>query len=110
MALFMTFISYSAEGAKGLISQPEDRGQILEKMIQKVGGRMVATYMLNGHCDCIVISEVPDGADVRVISLAAEATGAIKNVETVQAWTSADFVSICEAAAKFSPAYTPPGS
>lgn len=110
MALFITYASYSTSGIQGLISKPEDRGKAIEGLVAKIGGKVVATYMTTGRNDIVLVSEAPDGTDVVAIGMAVGASGSLSNIETVRAWTSADFVAIAEKAGTLTGAYSPPGS
>lgn len=110
MALFITYASYSTSGAQGLISKPEDRAKAIEGLVGKIGGKIVALYMTTGRNDIVLVTEAPDGADVVAVSMAVSSTGSLSSIETVRAWTSADFVAIAEKAGTLTGAYTPPGS
>lgn len=110
MPLFITRASYSTEGIKGMIAKPEDRGKVVEKLVQAVGGKMVGCYMTTGEDDVILIAELPDGEDAVALGMAAAATGSVSNVTTVRAWTSADFTRIQKRAGTLGGAYKPPGA
>lgn len=110
MALFITYASFSQAGLKGLLSKPEDRGLVMQGLLNSVGGKVVALYNTTGSNDVVMVSEAPDGSDVVALAMAVMASGAIARAETVRAWTSSDFTTIIEKAAKLTGAYTPPGS
>jgi len=50
-----------------------------------------------------------DGADAVAIGMAAGGSGSLARVETVRAWTAAEFKDVAEKAAKISGTYRPPG-
>ncbi len=110
MPLFITYASYSPEGIRGLMAKPEDRGAALQPLLDKVGASVIGVYMTTGANDIVLVSEAADGSDVAAISMAVSASGSPSRVETVRAWTSADFVAIAEKAGTLTGAYTPPGS
>jgi uncharacterized protein with GYD domain len=110
MALFITYASYSQSGIQGLMAKPEDRTATLQKLLDKVGARIVAVYMTTGPNDIVMISEADDGSDAVALGMAVSASGSITNVQTVRAWTSADFAKIAKKAAGLTGSYTPPGS
>jgi uncharacterized protein with GYD domain len=110
MALFITYASYSQSGIKGLLEKPADRAEVISGLLEKMGGKLVSLYMTTGSNDIVVISEAPDGSDAVALGMAVSASGSLSKLETVLAWTSADFKGIAEKAAGLTGAYTPPGS
>ena len=110
MPLFITYASYSEAGIKGIVNNPSDRAETIEKLVAAIGGKLVALYMTTGEHDVVLITEAPDGADAVAAGMAAAASGSLSKLQTVRAWTSSDFVSVAEKAAKLTGAYTPPGS
>jgi len=109
MPLFITYMSYSHSGIKGLVDKPSDRSVVTKAVIEKGGGKLVAMYHTTGSNDLVVISEIPDGSDAVAVGMAASASGALAKIETVRAWTPSEFKGIAEKAAKVAGAYTPPG-
>jgi uncharacterized protein with GYD domain len=110
MAHFITTFKYTQQGKKGLLTQPDDRGAVLESMMKLMGAKMIGMYVTMGSEEVVVISEADDGIHLKTVAMVAEASGSITDIKTVQAWTSADFVTICEAAGKATGAYSPPGA
>ena len=109
MPLFITYASYSASGAKGLVDKPSDRSAVIKALVEKAGGKYVAMYFTTGSNDVVLITEAADGADTVAAGLAVAASGSLAKVETVRAWTPAEFKDVAEKAAKVTGAYTPPG-
>ena len=109
MPLFITQASYSQSGIKGLVAKPEDRGAAITKMIESVGGKVVAVYMTTGDHDVLVISDLKDGETAVAFGMAAAASGAVADLTTSRAWTTAEFTGVAERAAKMAGIYTPPG-
>ncbi|GAB5437764.1 GYD domain-containing protein [Falsiruegeria mediterranea] len=109
MPLFITYASYSTSGLQGLLSKPEDRGVAIQALMDKVGAKVVALYFTTGSNDVVMISEAADGTDTVALGMAVAASGAVQDVETVRAWTSAEFGDIASKAASLTSGYTPPG-
>ena len=109
MALFITYASYSPDGIKGLMAKPEDRTAAIGKLAAKVGAKVVALYNTTGSNDVVVVTEGASVSDAAAISMAVSASGAIARVETVSAWTGADFAAVAKKAGSLTGAYTPPG-
>ena len=110
MPTFITFASYSHSGIKGLIGKPEDRSVVVGKLIEKAGGKMIGFYNTTGANDVVVISEAPDGETGVAIGMAVSSTGTLSKVETVRAWSGAEFVAVTKKAGGLVGAFSPPGS
>jgi uncharacterized protein with GYD domain len=109
MPTFITYASYSHSGIKGLVDKPSDRTEVIKGLVEKAGGKLIALYMTTGAHDVVLISEVPDGSDAVAAGMAAAASGALSQIETVRAWPASEFKGIAEKAAKVAGAYKPPG-
>src|ERR1700761_3351993 len=83
MPKYLTMVSYTPEGIKGLVKEGgEARRAAVEKMLQKLGGRLEGFYFAFGENDAYVISEGPDNATAAAFSLAIT-TGAIRTKTVV---------------------------
>ena len=109
MPTFITYASYSQAGIKGLVSEPSDRTAAVKGLVEKAGGKLIAAYMTTGSNDIVLITEVPDGTDAIAAGMAAAASGALAKVETVRAFSLAEFKTIAEKANRVAGAYKPPG-
>lgn len=109
MPLFITYASYSQSGIKGLLDKPSDRAKVIEGLLAKADAKLVALYMTTGSHDVVLISDAPDGSDTVALGMAVSASGSLSNIETVRAWTSAEFSDIAKKAAGLTGSYTPPG-
>lgn len=109
MPLFITYASYSQQGIKGMLENPQDRSEAVKKLVAALGGTFVAAYMTTGEHDAVIISETNDGADAVAAGMAAAATGAFTKVTTVRAWTTAEFVDVAKKAGQLIGVYSPPG-
>lgn len=110
MPLFITYASYSQSGVQGLLKNPSDRAEVIGALLAKAGAKLVALYMTTGSNDIVLVSEAPDGSDAVALGMAVAASGSLSKIETVRAWTSAEFKSIAEKAAGLTGNYTPPGN
>ncbi len=106
MARYLWKVSYTVEGAKGLLAEGgTSRKNTIQKVIKAAGGKLVTFDYAFGDDDAYLIAEVPDATDVAAISLAVAAAGGAR-VSTVQLLTPADI----DKAAKKNVAYRPPGA
>jgi uncharacterized protein with GYD domain len=106
MPKFLIKASYNADGAKGLIKEGGSaRRAAVQKLIEGLGGKLEAFYFAYGDDDAIVIIDVPEAATGLALSLAVNASGALR-LSTTPLIT----VEELDAASKKSVAYRPPGA
>lgn len=105
MAKYMLRVSYTADGAKGLIKDGGSmRRSVAQKAAESVGGRVESFYFAFGDTDAFVVAELPDAASAAAIALTVSASGGA-SVQTVVLMTPEEV----DAAAKKSPLYAAPG-
>ena len=84
MPKFLIQLSYTAEGAKGLL---KDGGSARRKaaadVLAQFNGRIEAFYFAFGADDAALIVDVPDHETMAAISLTVSATGTIRTRATV---------------------------
>ncbi len=79
MPKFMVKASYSAEGTRGLLKEGgTGRRAAVTKLIEGLGGKVEAFYFAYGEHDAYVIADVPDAATGLALSLAVNASGAVR--------------------------------
>lgn len=73
---FLILASYSAEGAKGVLTggSGTNRREMTNTMINGLGGKMESFYY-TANCDAYVTCELPDMAAAASIALAIKASG-----------------------------------
>ena len=101
----MLWVSYgkmTTEGIKGIVAKPENRAEVVSKLVEALGGKLVSYHMLlNGDIDFFIITDVPDDriADVALVnSMLVRASGAIESIATVPAIRAEDAVPQMEKA------------
>jgi uncharacterized protein with GYD domain len=105
MPKYMLQVSYTAEGAKGLLKDGgSKRRQAAEGLVKSVGGKLEAFYFAFGGSDAFVIVDLPDNASVAAASVTLAASGAATGKTTVLITPEE-----MDQAAKKSISYTPPG-
>jgi uncharacterized protein with GYD domain len=105
MPKYLLQVSYTAEGAKGVLKDGGTRRrEAARAAISSVGGTMDAMYFAFGDSDVIVIVDAPDTASIIATSLALNSSGAVTTKTTVL--LSPEEV---DAATKKSATYSAPG-
>jgi uncharacterized protein with GYD domain len=105
MSKYLFQASYTTEGAQGLLKEGgSSRSQSIARLVEGLGGSLEAFYYAFGDDDVFAISDLPDHETATAISLAVNASGAVK-VKTIVLMTPEEV----DAAAKKTIAYRPPG-
>jgi len=82
MALSMIQFSYKSETVGNLLKNPEDRSVAVRKLIEKLGGKMLAFYYSYGDYDGLVIAEMPDNVSGLATTMASFAAGGTAKIKT----------------------------
>jgi uncharacterized protein with GYD domain len=101
--------NYSDHAFQGMLKQPEDRHDAVEKLIKSAGGRMLAYYVTMGEYDFLVISEFDNEVDGLSALLVTAGTGGTRNLNTTVAMTTAHAKQAEEKARKIASAFKPAG-
>jgi uncharacterized protein with GYD domain len=104
MAKFLIQGSYTAEGAKGLIKEGgTGRKAAVQKALEGLGGKLDVIYYTFGADDVVVICDMPDSITALALSLAVNASGAVRISTTLLA--SVEDVDVaCKKAVSYRPA------
>jgi uncharacterized protein with GYD domain len=105
MPKYMLQVSYTAEGARGLLKDGgSKRRQVAEQAIKSAGGKLESFYFAFGGTDAVVVIDAPDHATVLAASLAINASGSVSSNTTVLVTPEE-----VDQATKKSVIYLPPG-
>ena len=105
MPKYLLQVSYTAEGAKGLLKDGgTKRREAARAALSSVGATLDAMYFAFGDSDVVVIADAPDAASIVAASLALNASGAVTSKTTVLLTPEE-----VDAASKKSPTYSAPG-
>lgn len=84
MAKYLITASYTAEGAKGVLKDGgTKRRQAAEEAVKSAGGRLETFYFAFGDSDAFIIVDAPDHATIAAMSLAINASGAVRTKTVV---------------------------
>lgn len=110
MPIFITQGRYSRDAIKGMIASPEDRAEAAARLFEAAGGKLLALYVTLGEYDWMTIGEFPDHEAASAGVLAAAVSGAVTDVRTTVAMTSAEAKKVFGATGKIAAAYRVPGA
>jgi uncharacterized protein with GYD domain len=109
MPLYVTRGNYTPQAIGGLIAKPEDRAEAVGALLSAAGARLVSFYFTFGDSDFLLIAEAPSEKEVLAALLAAAGSGAVSNLSTCQALSSADMKNVLGKAAAVAQQYRPAG-
>jgi uncharacterized protein with GYD domain len=93
MASYLVQVSYTSEAWSALIAKPHDRSGVVGKVIEKLGGKTIGSWLAFGDYDLVMITEMPNNVSAAALSLAAAAGGSCKTVKTTPLLTIAQGLS-----------------
>lgn len=106
MAKFLIKVTYTADGARGLLKEGgTGRRAAVQKVVESLGGKVEAFYFAYGDVDAYVITDFPDPSAALAVSLAVGASGAVR-LATIPLITPEEI----DAARKKTVAYRAPGA
>ena len=108
MTTFITQARFTKDGLKGMIASPEDRAEVVGRLIGEVGGNLISYYMTSGDYDVLLIFEAASYEDVVPALIVAAAGGGVADLKTVTALRSSDMKSAFTKAGSIALSYRPP--
>jgi uncharacterized protein with GYD domain len=104
MAKFLIQGTYTAEGAKGLMKEGgTGRKAAVQKAIEGLGGKLDSIYYTLGAADVIVICDMPDTLSGLALSLAVNASGAVR-ISTTPILSVEEVDTACKKTVSYRPA------
>ena len=76
-----------ARAIQGMVKSPEDRTQVVSKLMKSVGGKLLSYYVTFGEYDWLLIAEAPDEQAISAAVLTAAAGGGVTDLRTTVAMT-----------------------
>ena len=106
MPSYLIQLSYKPEVLASFMKQPVDRTPVITKLAEKIGGKLVGSWLSFGEYDAVLIIDGSDDVSVAALSMAVSASGAFKAFKTTPLLTMEEGM----AAMKKAPAigYKPP--
>jgi uncharacterized protein with GYD domain len=108
MARYIITGCFTAAAMKGMIAKPADREGAVRPLIEASGGKFVSYMVTTGDTDFMLTVETDDASKLMAALMVTGASGAVANLKTVQAFTTAEFLASQKAAAALVASYTAP--
>ena len=107
MPTYLVQTSYTTEALAALMKKPQNRTDIIRKAVEKLGGKLVGTWLSFGEHDIVLIIDMPDNISAAAMVLAASAGGSVKGTKTTPLMTLEDGIAAMKKAT--TSGYTPVG-
>ena len=99
MPSYLVQAAYTSEAVASLINHPQNRGEIVRKTIEKLGGKLIGSWLCFGDYDIVLIAEIPDQVSAAAIALAAAGGGSLKAIKTTPLLTAEEGLAAAQKAA-----------
>jgi uncharacterized protein with GYD domain len=96
----MIQVSYSTGAWAALVKRPENRIEVVRKVVEKLGGTIVGFWFAFGEHDIVGILEMPDNVTAAAFAVAIAAGGACKSVKTTPLISTEDAMSAMKKAGR----------
>ena len=110
MSTYIVQGRWTPNAIKGMLAHPEDQAGALKKLYDATGGKLISYYITFGEYDFLIVAESPNEKAVLSGLIVAAAGGAVTNLKTTLAVTTAEAKEAFEAAKGLIPTYKPPGA
>jgi uncharacterized protein with GYD domain len=110
MPIYITRGRYSAESIRNMVANPEDRLPAVRNLVEAAGAKLLNFYVTLGHYDFLLIAEAPSAKEASSFVLAAAASGSVTDVETTEAFTTAEAKQVFAGAGNAVEKYKLPGT
>ncbi len=107
MGLYLTQARLTPEAVKAWAASGEDRRDVINGMMESVGGRLVSYYFSFGESDIVVIIEAPDNQSIASALLAVSGAGGVADIKTTVLMSYEEGLEALRRSASIT--YTPPG-
>ena len=94
MSTYISLASWTQEGIQNVKDSPA-RLEKVKELYKSVGAEIKGFYMTMGHCDMVVIADVPDDETGAKLALMVSASGSVRT-ETLKAFTEEEYRKIIE--------------
>jgi uncharacterized protein with GYD domain len=108
MASYLIQISYAPATVAALVKKPTDRTQYISSLVEKIGGKLVGTWMSFGEYDIVLIVEGPSEIGAAACAMAVTGSGAFTKYKTTPLLSMSDAMAAFKQAGTLG--YTPPSA
>lgn len=92
--------AYTAEAVAAILKKPQNRREVMKKVLEKNGGSLEGFWYAFGDYDVVLICQMPDNITAAALSMAVSAGGALKAGKTTPLLTAEEGTDAMKKAAK----------
>jgi uncharacterized protein with GYD domain len=78
MPSYMIQLSYGPEAVAAFVKHPQDRREVIQKLVGQVGGTLAGTWASFGEYDAVIVVDGAENVGAAAVSMAVTASGAFK--------------------------------
>ena len=108
MAKYLLEVAYTPAAWAAQLKNPQNRVEIVGRLLEKFGGRFETAYMAFGEYDIVAVMDLPDNVSAAAVSMTVSAAGAIKAIKTTPLMSIEEGLQAMRAAGGATSAYQPP--
>ncbi|MEM7026268.1 MAG: GYD domain-containing protein [Pseudomonadota bacterium] len=108
MPYYMTQAKYSKDAVQALLANPQDRGAVVSKLFEAIGGKLHHCFFAFGEDDIVVLYEAPDNTSAAAAILAVAGSGSLSAAKTTVLMTMDEAVAAMKKGGAVSGTYKPP--
>jgi len=109
MPTYITQGRYTRDAIKGMVVRPEDRADVVARLLGKVGGRLLSYYVTFGEYDFLAIAEASNDVQMAAALFAAASGAGVTDLRTTVALTSIEAQGAFAAASDIAPGFKSAG-
>ncbi len=106
MGYYLIQLAYTAEAAKAMVKNPQNREDTARAAMESLGGKAHSFFFAFGEYDAVIIAELPNNVAAAASALATASGGAISKFHTTPLLTTTESVEAMTLAQKA--VYAPP--
>jgi uncharacterized protein with GYD domain len=92
-----------------MMASPEDREAAIAKVVEKLGGNLIAYYVTFGDDDWLLIVDCPSNEAALSLAIVAAAGGSITDIKTTVAMTTKQAMAAFKEAGELAKSFKGPG-
>jgi len=105
---YLVQFGYTPEAWASQLQNPQNRVEIVSRLLESMGARFEATYMAFGQYDVVFIMDAPDNVTAAALSMVISAGGAVRNLQTTPLLTIDEGIEAMRKGGQAVATYLPP--
>lgn len=106
MSSYLIQLSYAPETVAALVKKPTDRTEVIAKLVGKMGGKLVGTWLSFGEYDIVLIVEGANDISAAACAMAVTGSGGFTAYKTTPLLSTTDAMAAMKQAGTLG--YKPP--